>query len=76
MSPESDPCPHCGVDLRQGSGYSRKIGVEIPEVYDGALLWCCPDCKGYWHRFQSGHYREKAERYLRTNPFTPPGEIP
>jgi len=31
--------------------WCRKIGIEIPEVYDGIIRWRCPDCKHEWGRF-------------------------
>lgn len=33
--------------------FSRKIGVEIPERYDGVAYWACPFCGGTWPR--KGH---------------------
>jgi hypothetical protein len=31
--------------------YSRLIGVELPEVYDGVHHWRCPDCGSEFARF-------------------------
>lgn len=31
--------------------YSRKIGIEIPEKYDGVSVWLCPDCGARWDRW-------------------------
>ena len=58
------PCPACGAswqgepipeDWRQYCGgkthYSRLIGIEIPEKYDGVWLWRCPDCAAEFPRF-------------------------
>jgi rubredoxin len=28
--------------------FSRLIGVEIPDVYDGVSFWACPDCHAKW----------------------------
>lgn len=49
----AERCPHCEVDLRNPEypRYSRKIGVEIPEIYDGVLYWLCPDCDATWNRW-------------------------
>ena len=45
--------------------FSQIIGLEIPGVYDGTLLWVCPSCLKRWHRFPEGHYlRARAEPYL------------
>jgi hypothetical protein len=44
--------------------YSKVIGVEQPGVYDGTLYWCCPFCKGKWHRFDEPHMRRLAEPYV------------
>jgi predicted RNA-binding Zn-ribbon protein involved in translation (DUF1610 family) len=37
------PCPACGASWRDGA-YSRLIGVEYPDRYDGVWEWRCPDC--------------------------------
>ena len=72
-------CPHCGAELtgaeipesdRRVSGnqdhFSRKILVEVPEIYDGGLYWECPDCAGRWHRWPEGHHlRKVAEQYVQ-----------
>jgi len=34
--------------------YSRKVGIEYPGVYDGVLIWSCPDCGAKWPRFTYG----------------------
>ena len=31
--------------------FSRIIGVEMPEFYDGVAKWRCPDCSAEWDRF-------------------------
>lgn len=65
-------CPHCKADMTgepipkeyldagyYSSGsthYSRTIGVEVRGVYDGVLLWQCPDCGKRWHRFGPDHH--------------------
>lgn len=55
---KADVCPHCRAELayraRDGNTYSRKIGHEIPGVYDGILFWSCPDCGGKWQRWEPG----------------------
>lgn len=56
-------CPHCTADLSGG----RVIGINVQGVYDGILLWCCPDCDGRWHRWPEGtRQRAAAEQYLRS----------
>lgn len=55
-------CPHCAADLSA----NRVIGIEVQGVYDGVLLWSCPDCFAFWHRFPEGHdLRPPAERVLK-----------
>ena len=31
--------------------YSKIIGIEIPHLYDGCIMWKCGDCKSYFRRF-------------------------
>lgn len=31
--------------------FSRKVGYDIRGVYDGVLIWGCPDCGHFWPRF-------------------------
>lgn len=45
-----DKCPHCENDLSAGE-FSRRIGYEVPHVYDEVIFWVCPDCGGTWDRF-------------------------
>ena len=57
-------CPNCEVsfkgkeipeDQREFFGgkshFNRVIGIEHPELYDGVLVWKCPDCGHEWNRF-------------------------
>jgi rubredoxin len=57
-------CPVCTTDwqgkpilekdkhlYKGATHYSRLIGVEIPEKYDGVSYWECPDCHTRWDRF-------------------------
>jgi len=39
------PCPHCGEDNPEALE-----GIEIPEVYDGILIWHCFACGKAWRR--------------------------
>lgn len=59
---------HClpyGEKAPEDRFYQRKIGIEIRGVYDGVLLWQCPDCGGRWHRWPEGHeLRRRAEQYM------------
>lgn len=56
-------CPECNADWRgspipekirhcygQKEHYSRLIGVEIREKYDGVDHWLCPDCRATFNR--------------------------
>jgi len=57
-------CPECGSswdggdipeDIREHYSepfkWSRLIGIEIPEKYDGISYWQCPDCGTKWDRW-------------------------
>ena len=60
-----EECPNCNANLvgekipldeREfyGEGvtnYSRLIGIEDPDIYDGTAWWMCPDCQHTWKRF-------------------------
>jgi hypothetical protein len=35
----------------ESARFSRLIGIEVRGVYDGVLLWECPDCQKRWRRF-------------------------
>lgn len=78
----TDACPHCSADLRSepipqkyidegfyapdATHYSRKLGVEVPGLYDGILFWRCPDCRGSWHRWTDPVMRARAAPYIVT----------
>jgi rubredoxin len=32
--------------------FSRLVGIEDPNVYDGILFWQCPDCESKFQRFE------------------------
>ena len=34
--------------------FSRFVGHEVSEVYDGVLFWSCPDCAHLFPRFEKG----------------------
>lgn len=68
-----DECPICFSDLTGEpipqeylsfyggkTHYSRMIGEEVRGVYDGVLIWHCPDCGGMWPRFSSGFLYDEA----------------
>lgn len=38
--------------------WSRKHGIEVRGVYDGVLVWQCPDCAHMWPRFDKGTWLE------------------
>lgn len=77
-----DKCPECNCDL-QGAAipeniahyysdhtthYSRVISYELPGVYDGGLLWLCPDCGHAWPRFANGLLHDEGmEQAFRMN---------
>lgn len=76
-------CPLCAADLRDheaaltddGRHYLRTMGICVPGVYDGVLVWACPDCGGMWNRWQpEDGYRYRAARdYLARHAQTVPG---
>jgi len=63
----SEPCLACGSNMQGdpipqeyidagyyapgATHYSRKMGYDFPGVYDGVLIWGCPDCGHCWPRF-------------------------
>ena len=65
-----EECPFCKADLRGESipkdlrkmyaygstHYSRLIGIEIPELYDGVSYYECPDCHVRWDRWTGELY--------------------
>lgn len=45
--------------------YSRVIGHEVPEIYDGVLFWSCPDCGKAWPRdFGNTNRTEVSSDYV------------
>jgi rubrerythrin len=54
-------CPRCASPLGD-----RLIGVEVSGVYDGILVWCCPDCGHLWPRHGQDRPgpRASAERFI------------
>ena len=70
-----DTCPN-GCDLRAEpipqeyidkgyyadgvTHYSRLMGYDFPGVYDGVLIWACPDCGLAWPRFTEGDLQSRA----------------
>lgn len=47
--------------------FSRAIGIEIGEVYDGILMYRCPDCTRYWHRWEPGTWQHSRAAALLTD---------
>lgn len=48
-----DQCPSCEVVLsyeKDGTAYSRIIGIQVPGFYDGIAMWLCPECGHHWAR--------------------------
>jgi predicted RNA-binding Zn-ribbon protein involved in translation (DUF1610 family) len=58
------PCESCGASWRgspipedqqdlfgNATHFSRQIGIELRGVYDGVVIWKCPDCGVMTHRF-------------------------
>ena len=72
-----DKCPRCNSSWKgqkipdeykdmygKHTHYSRLIGIEDPQAYDGVLWWRCPDCKVTFHRFTG---QEISFRYKETS---------
>lgn len=70
-----ETCPHCGASLQGtpipeesqhlygATHFSRKMGVEIPGVYDGVAYWSCPACGMAWERgLFDGHRKTRIAR--------------
>ena len=64
LDEDSKSCPICGESfigkeipkeyLHYYCGkthYSKIIGVEIPHLYDGCIMWKCGNCGTYFRRF-------------------------
>jgi hypothetical protein len=71
---ESRYCPECGSDwrgheiphsARQSYGnathFSRLIGVEVRQLYDGVYYWQCPDCKMMWNRWTGQAFKPREK---------------
>jgi hypothetical protein len=57
-------CPKCGANWKSkpipkkdrhyakgSTHFSRLVGIEIPEKFDGVSYWQCPDCHARWDRW-------------------------
>lgn len=57
-------CPECGSNWEykvKRKKYSRLIGIEDPNIYDGVSWWRCPDCGATWDRW-TGKLERKGKR--------------
>lgn len=45
---------YCFPYGEEATHFSRVMGHEISDVYDGVLYWSCPDCGVAWQRFANG----------------------
>ena len=50
-------CPECKASWKDGE-YSKVIGIEYPDKYDGTYEWLCPFCNV---RFVRTRFRNKDE---------------
>jgi hypothetical protein len=64
MSPDiPQNCSACGAHLNEGTK-PLEIGYQVRGVYDGILLWLCPNCGHARPRFSDGgRLTEAARRY-------------
>ena len=64
LDEDSKSCPICGESFvgkeipkeylhyyGNKTHYSKIIGIEIPHLYDGCIMWKCGDCETYFRRF-------------------------
>lgn len=91
---DKDTCPVNGCNLQgepiaveylefyygDATHYSRKLGVEIPGVYDGVLYWACPDCGARWHRWSAiselgADMRKAAQPFVDAAEWTLPIDV-
>lgn len=42
--------------------WQRRFGIEVRGVYDGILIWKCPDCNHMWPRFPNEAYWERLHK--------------
>jgi hypothetical protein len=75
----NDECPFCKADLSGepipenlremypsgATHYSRLIGIEVPELYDGVSYWECPDCHVRWDRWTGKKIRSVGGKPVR-----------
>lgn len=63
-----DPIPQEAIDaVWYGPGvthFNRRVGLEVRGVYDGVLIWYCPDCDVKWPRFGKPDWRHKEAMRL------------
>lgn len=78
-----EECPSCGSKMQGEpipqeaidngyyapgvTHYSRCMGYEERGVYDGVLIWGCPDCGHLWPRFErraNPHLYFKAQEVI------------
>ena len=64
LDEDSKSCPVCGQSFvgkeipkeylhyyGNKTHYSNLIGIDIPHLYDGCIMWKCGDCGTYFRRF-------------------------
>lgn len=52
-----------GWRLNNKKCFSRMIGIELINGYDGIEFWHCPDCKAYWKHFSWSNIEKLREKY-------------
>jgi len=63
---KEDPIPE---ERNNFMHYNRRIGIEISNIYDGVIIWKCPDCNHMVHRFSCETVTEndiETNRVLRS----------
>ncbi len=40
-----------GWTFKNPKCFQNQLGIEVSEIYDGVIMYQCPDCKHVWKRF-------------------------
>ena len=66
---QGEPIPQEYIDkgyYGNSTHYSRLMGYDFPGIYDGVLIWACPDCELAWPRFTEGRLHDKAQEMIKS----------
>lgn len=67
-----EPIPQEYIDkgyYGDSTHYSRLIGYDgsYHGIYDGVIIWMCPDCGHAWPRFKEGYRYDAALEIIKQN---------